>query len=227
MKITARQTVLFGAIFLLVFALSFTILALLGLVPSELEIKKDVNLVAIVNAKADEYQNPIGSLGNHGSIDPAQIQKRATGPQPTRLTIAKIGVDVSIQNPTSRDSKVLDSELTKGVVRYPGSGLPEEGTMFLFGHSSTLAVIHNNSYKALNHLDYLKADDVITVYTADKEYTYKVISVTKKNEGQALIDLSTTKHGITISTCDTFSGIKQQRIIVEADFVSSQNRLTT
>lgn len=204
---------IFLSIFLTVFVLSFGVLALIGIVPEELADPESPSLVALVNAKAD-------TTSNSGVTVIRPIQKE-NGEVPMRLVIAKIDVNQPILNPSSRDVNQLDEELKKGVVRYPGSGLLGDGNVFLFGHSSTLSVIHNKAYKALNHLDYLVKGDEIKVYSATRIYTYRVTSVVKKSEGQAVIDLASDGNKITISTCDSFSGIKQQRIIVEADLVSS------
>jgi LPXTG-site transpeptidase (sortase) family protein len=208
-----RHRYLFLIIFIAVFVVSFILLALIGILPEELNDGTGNNLVSIVNAEADKYNEGVTIIKN---------ESQGTGEEPVRLMINKIGVNTPIINSVSRSISALDHDLTKGIVRYPGSALIGQGNMFLFGHSSTLRVIKNPAYKALNHLDRLLPGDEVIVYSATREYTYRVVTVNKKNEGQAVIDLAAKANRITISTCDSFSGIKQQRIIVEADYVSSR-----
>ncbi len=208
-----KHRYLFLVLFLGVFVVSFALLAFIGILPQELSDGSDNNLVALINTQADKYNEGVTVIKN---------ESQGEGEEPVRLMIDKIGVNTPVINSVSRTVSALDRDLTKGVVRYPGSALIGKGNVFLFGHSSTLSVIHNPAYKALNHLDYLKTGDEIKVYSATKEYTYRVVSVNKKDEGQAVIDLAAKANRITISTCDTFSGIKQQRIIVEADYVGSR-----
>ncbi len=210
---------LFLVIFLVVFVVSFGLLAFIGIVPLELRDEGTPNLVSFINARADTGTSNSGV--NVIRPNPVPGTAGETGEVPVRIVIDKIDVNQPILNPTTRDVKQLDEELKHGVVRYPGSGLLGDGNVFLFGHSTTFAVVHNQAYKALNHLDYLKAGDEVKVYSATRLYTYRITSVVKKSEGQAVIDLSGTTNKITISTCDSFSGIKQQRIIAEADLVST------
>jgi LPXTG-site transpeptidase (sortase) family protein len=203
----------FIAAFLIVFSASFVVLSLIGLLPEELADPEVKSLVTIVNAEADKVNDGVTVIRNNLEIK---------GEEPVKIVIAKIGVNSSVHNPNTTNVAALDEELKKGVVRYPGSGLLGKGNVFLFGHSSTLRVINNPAYKALNHLDRLVVGDEIKVYSGGKEYLYRVSTVEKKNESQAIINLADTTNKLTISTCDSFSGIKQQRIIVEADFVGSR-----
>ena len=203
-----------------VFVFSFASLYLIGLLPEELAGPNDVSLVTIVNAKAGTSNDEVVVINDYVPPPPT-IQQR--GEQPRRIVIEKIGVDSAIVSPGTTNVAALDETLKRGVVHYPGSGLLGDGNVFLFGHSSTLPVIYNKAYKALNHIDYLKAGDVVHVYSATTLYTYTVTTVEKKNESQAVINLADKENKITISTCDSFSGIKQQRIIVEATLTSQKS----
>lgn len=205
---------LFLALFLTVFIVSFGLLAIIGIVPEELSDPGTPSLVSFINTKAE-------ASGTNTGVTVIKNDPKQSGEEPVRIVIDKIDVNQPILNPDTRDVNQLDEVLKKGIVRYPGSGLLGSGNVFLFGHSTTFAVVHNQAYKALNHLDYLKAGDEIKVYSANKLYIYRVTTVTKKSEGQAVIDLASKANKITISTCDSFSGIKQQRIIAEADLVST------
>lgn len=142
--------------------------------------------------------------------------------EPTRVIAESIGLDVAVNNPTSRDVAVLDQSLLTGVVRYPGSGgMGDEGTMFMFGHSSHLPIIHNQNYKAFNGLKDLKNGDLITVESGTAKNVYRVTSVAEAKADAIRIDLgSSNGKRLVLSTCDSFGG-KDARYVVEAAFVGS------
>lgn len=137
---------------------------------------------------------------------------------PTKIEIPKIGINIEVRNPTSADYKVLDNELTKGAVRYPGSGYPGRGNMLLFGHSTGYKVVKNQAYKAFNNIKTLVPGDSIYIYTATKTYEYKVRKVIKVNKYDTKISFEGEGNMITLSTCDSF-GTKSDRYVVEADLV--------
>ena len=79
------------------------------------------------------------------------VEVVAEGELPVRIEIPSIGVRANVSNPNTTGVAALDAELTKGAVRYPGSGVPgEEGNVLIFGHSSYLPVVQNQAYKAFN-----------------------------------------------------------------------------
>lgn len=141
--------------------------------------------------------------------------------EPVRIIIDKIDIDTTVANPESTDVNVLDQALLGGAVRYPGSAdLSDDGNMFLFGHSSYLPRVINPAFKAFNGLQNLVAGDVIRVQSADKEYIYRVDTVSLVDANDAWVDLSGVEKRLTLSTCNTF-GQKQDRFVVEAYFVGS------
>jgi LPXTG-site transpeptidase (sortase) family protein len=140
---------------------------------------------------------------------------------PTRLIASTIGLDLSVQNPPSRNIEVLDDALLAGPVHYPGSAnMADSGTMFFFGHSSHLPVVHNQNFKAFNGIENLKEGDLIHVQSATEENVYSVSSVTEAPAETIRVDL--TGHGkrLVLSTCNSFGGT-DSRYVVEADFVAS------
>lgn len=140
---------------------------------------------------------------------------------PTKIEIKKIKLSVTILNPTATDIDSLDAELLKGAVRYPTSAkLGENGNVVLFGHSSYLPVVLNKAYQAFNDIQKLSVGDVVTVYSADTAYTYRVRTVAKESTLDAAIPLQVTGQVLTLSTCDSF-GAKSDRFVVTADFVES------
>ena len=138
---------------------------------------------------------------------------------PVRVTAETIGLDVKIENPTSTDVKVLDDSLLRGAVRYPTSGmLGVDGTVLLFGHSSYLPVVYNQAYKAFNKIQNLKTGETISVFSAHKEYRYKVVGVRLADATEDVIELPSDGKYLTLVTCDSF-GRKTSRFVVTADFV--------
>jgi len=137
---------------------------------------------------------------------------------PIRIVAEKAGVDTRIENPASDNVATLDQALTLGAVRYPGSGFPGKGNMFLFGHSSHLSFVRNQAYKAFNNIENLNNGDIIQVYSESNEYRYRVTSVRLDKDSEVLVDFSNDKNMLTLSTCDNFGG-KQDRFVVEAEFV--------
>ena len=143
---------------------------------------------------------------------------------PMKIEIEKIGLVATIANPETTNVEVLDKGLLKGAVRYPTSAkLGEAGNVVLFGHSSYLPVVGNQAYKTFNGIQKLVAGDVITVYSADTAYTYRVRDVSKESAASdAGINLAVTNRVLTLATCDSF-GKKSDRFVVTADFVESNS----
>lgn len=197
-KILYRDIIKAGFFFMCIFVVSFVALYFLGFVPNELQDKSTVS----------------------SSVDTASttVVNKKQYELPVRITIEKIGVNTIVQNTDTTNIYALDELLLNGVVRYPGSGLPGEGNMFFFGHSTGLRVVNNQAFRAFNNLKDLVAGDMISVYGDKHLYTYKVNNVKLANSEDVLVDFSIKKNMLTLSTCNTF-GQKQERYVVEADFV--------
>lgn len=194
--------------FAVIFLITFVLLYLAGFVPKVL--KPD---------RGDSFR----TLWDKSQTDRIKNQQAAgliVAENPTRIVIDKIGVDSTISNPNTTNIATLDEYLKQGAVHYPGSGLIGQGNMFLFGHSSNLAVVNNQAYRAFNGLKDLRAGDLIKVYGSSKVYTYRVSSVTLVDEHQALVEFNQSKNMLTLSTCNTF-GKKSERYVVEADYISA------
>ena len=166
-------------------------------------------------AAAADSASPSVSLSAHPS------KPVALSEMPTKIEISAINLSATIANPTTTDVEALDRYLLAGAVRYPTSAkLNETGNVVLFGHSSYLPVVRNQAYKTFNGIQKLVAGDVITVYSADAAYTYRVRSMLKESANDAGISLAATGRVLTLSTCDSF-GEKTDRFVVTADFVES------
>ena len=139
------------------------------------------------------------------------------------IIIPKINLTEPIIFPTSTELSNLKVALRKGVAHYPDSALPgEDGNVFIFGHSSHVAIVHNRMFKAFNGLGDLREGDSIKVVGGDMAYIYRVTSVRIADANEELINLSGAKseRKLTLSTCDSFGG-KSSRFIVEADFIGA------
>lgn len=150
------------------------------------------------------------------SSEETQVETPQYVEAPTRVVIPSIGVDTTIENPTSTAIADLDNALLSGAVRYPGSArLGERSTMFLFGHQSSLPVVQNKAFKAFNGLQKLSAGDVIQVYSDNTLYEYTVQSVSLVQASDALIPLKENTQNLVLSTCNSF-GDPGERYVVDA-----------
>ncbi len=178
--------------FFIVFLLTFSTLYLFGFVP-------------------EEFKSIIGRY-------PGKEYTVGSGQLPMLIQIPKIDVNVQIYNPSTTTLPVLNDYLTKGAVHYPGSGLlGGNGNMYIFGHSSTLSVVHNQAYKAFNNIQHLVVGDTISVFSENAEYVYKVKVVKKVDANKELVEFKTDSRMLTLSTCDLF-GVRSDRFVVEAEF---------
>ena len=142
---------------------------------------------------------------------------------PKRIVIAKIDLDLPVQNIESRDIDVLYENLKSGPIRYVDSArLGQVGNVLIFGHSSRLPVVKNQMYKAFNRISELKQGDIITVSGEGREYLYSVVSVERKdiNNPTSVINLGSEGKRLTLVTCDTLTG-ETARFVLTADFVAA------
>lgn len=140
-------------------------------------------------------------------------------PLPVRIEIDALGKSVSVLNPTSRSVADLDAALLEGVVRHPDSAdFNEPGNMLILGHSSYLPNVFNKNYQAFNGLQDLAWGDTIRVFSADREYIYRVDRVYEAKASAVVVPNSRGKAKLTLATCNSF-GSKDDRFIVEATLV--------
>jgi len=187
----------FSLAFIGIFTVTFVILAIVGATP-DLTFSLD---------------------GTHASV-PA-VAASNTPEQPVRIAIDSIALSASVSNPTSTDNDVLDTYLAKGAVRYASSAeLGAQGTVLLFGHSSYLPIVHNQAYKTFDGIQNLQKGDVISVYSATREYRYTVTSVRTANAKEDTVALASSGQHLTLITCDSF-GTKSDRFVVTADLAGT------
>ncbi|HVZ76297.1 MAG TPA: sortase [Candidatus Paceibacterota bacterium] len=194
-KKTSR-TAAFWATFVLLFALTYSFLA-------------------VVDALPDHSQNDIAA---HSTDTPSKV----TSPElPVRVIAKDIGLDAVVVNPTSTNVDTLDDALTQGAVRYPTSAqLGVDGTVLIFGHSSYLPVVYHQYYKTFDGIQNLKQGQTISVYSGTTEYRYTVTGIRVADATQDVVELPSTGKHLVLVTCDSFA-TKSNRFIVTADFVGT------
>ncbi len=198
-RVTERKWSFLG-IFALIFAGNVYVLGILDLLPA-------------VAAPETELSESAPAAVN---LAPLTVE------EPEKIEIPAIKLSVTIANPTTTSVKILDTLLLKGAVRYPTSAyLGETGNVVLFGHSSYLPVVSNPAFKAFNGIQKLVAGDAVTIYSADKAYTYRVRTVAKESAtSDSGVSLAVEGRVLTLVTCNSFAA-KDDRFVVTADFVES------
>lgn len=138
---------------------------------------------------------------------------------PRTLLIDKLGKKLIVNNPDETRIAVLDEALLSGVVRYPTSAvLNENGTVLIFGHSSYLAVVKNQNFRAFNGINTLAWGDLIRVQSDDSEFVYRVDRVYQLKATADSIPIQWDTKKLVLVTCNSF-GTKEDRHIVEASFI--------
>lgn len=194
-----EHPVAFAGAFVLLFTLSFIVLAAADALPEP------------VHTTDVEEESPEAE----GTVAVANPEK------PVRIVAAGIELDAPISNPGSTNVHALDAALLKGAVRYPTTALlGEEGTMLVFGHSSRLPVIYNKAYKAFNNVQNLKKGEIVSVFSETHEYRYKVTGVRVADATEDVVELRSTGKSLVLVTCDNFTS-KTSRFVVTAEFVGT------
>ncbi len=196
-KIFEKHHLHFIGYFSAIFLSTIVLLAVFGLLPSELQENSDGNtFVESVEHSALEIlegqsTNQAGvqngaevngqTSGQTGAQNGTQVgaqnsNKNILAFTAVQLMIPTIGVDTVIRNPVSTDAKSLDYELTQGAVHYPGSGTVGAGNMFLFGHSTSFSIVQNKAYKVFNEIKTLNAGDLIYVDAVAKTSTNSALA---------------------------------------------------
>lgn len=183
-------------------------------------------LAFVFLAMVDALPEPISDENEPTQEQPlldTEVPLPAMGELPVRVVAKSIGMDNNVLNPESTDVAELDAALLKGTIRYPvSSTLGVDGTVLLFGHSSYLPIVRNQSYKAFNGIQKLKEGAVISVYSDSREYRYTVTSVRLADATEDVVELPSNGQYLTLVTCDSF-GTKADRFIVTAEFAGAYN----
>jgi LPXTG-site transpeptidase (sortase) family protein len=202
-----------GFSFVLIFMFSLVTLSSVGLIPEPIpESENNVH----VTAATSHSRTPEGMSLLHDAVEAENADMT-----PRRVVVESVGIDTNVLTPTRTDITILDNALLEGAVLYPGSGdLGATSNLFIFGHSSHLAVVNNLNFKAFNNLERVKVGETIRVESSDVVNVYKVTSVKKVKAEDAFVALSNDRKMLTLSTCNSF-GAPSDRFVVEAEFSGS------
>lgn len=215
----SRNEILFGTVFGVVFLITFSILYSIGLIPIEF-LGSSNGSPSVVEKLQDNSLKQIGlSVDNDSQkVSYSADYNNDLISDPIRIEAASIGLNSIIKNPSTTDYRELDNALLQGAVHYPGSGNVETGNMFIFGHSTGYRIVNNKAFQVFNNIHSLENGDEIKIYTTNKEYVYKVISVKLVDSREELISFNGgSGHLLTLSTCNSF-GQKTDRYVVQAQF---------
>lgn len=137
-------------------------------------------------------------------------------PNPVAIIFDSLDKRVNVLNPESRSIDDLDTALLSGAVRHPDSAdFKNEGTIFLFGHSSYLPNVINKNFQSFNSVQNLKWGDTVRLQSSDTEYVYRIDRVYQVQASNAEIEIERGTAKLTLVTCNSF-GSKDDRYIVEA-----------
>lgn len=213
-KITKRNDFSFIAGFGITFFLTLLVFSVLGLMPKEISAPSSGSGAGI-SLESQSNSTLFGVDFTKADIKVSQkVSEISTEDLPARIVISKVNIDFKIINSESTNLTVLDNELTKAPVRYPGSGTISSGNMFIFGHSTGFKVVQNQAYKVFNNIKNLKVGDQITIYSlTGKKYEYTVVDGKDVKKNNTWIDFSASKPTLTISTCDRLSEIGDRYVV--------------
>lgn len=131
-------------------------------------------------------------------------------PYENRVVIPKIGKNIPLIEIQNRNidweeelNNIFMKELEKGIIRYPGSAKPgEEGSSFIFGHSSNFPWIKWDYNDVFSLLDNVVNNDEIIVYYGQEKYVYKITEKKVITPWDVwVLNRNKKKSEITLMTC--------------------------
>ena len=87
-----------------------------------------------------------------------------------------------------------------------------------------LSTVNNKAYQAFNNIQKLVPGDEILIESDQREYDYKVTAIKITDTEEAHVNFKNGRNMVTLSTCNVF-GAKEERHVVEADFVKSVSKV--
>lgn len=125
-----------------------------------------------------------------------------TIPEDDRVKIPRIDVDIPLLFPEegSGNDQLL-RDLEKGVIRYPGTGEPGKGNLFLTGHSSQYWLLGGQYNTAFTLLPELSMGDKVYVFVDGKRYVYELTGSRTVDPRDATVLAPTQKPTISLMTC--------------------------
>ena len=131
-------------------------------------------------------------------------------PYNNRIIIPKIWqniplIDIKNRNIDWEDelNEIFMDELQNGIIRYPGSAKPwEDGTSFIFWHSSNFPWIKWDYNDVFSLLDKVVFNDKIIVYYWQEKFVYKIREKKVITPGDvSVLERNKSKSEITLMTC--------------------------
>jgi len=136
-------------------------------------------------------------------------------PQPNHIVIPSMQLDQPLlEGSVANQYKVLN----QGIWRWPSSSTPDKGgNTVLIGHRYT----YTNPRGVFYFLNKVKPGDEIGLWWNNKEYLYKVATVTQVPPNDAAIENQTTQPELTLFTC-TPLWLPKDRLVVVANLENNQ-----
>lgn len=208
--------------FFVIFSITYIILVAVDFLPEpKADLVQDVSTESAIEVESDDTEITDSVVIEEDSESSDQIDE-ITQPAvfPLQIKIDKLGTEVTVNNPTSRNIADLDNSLLSGVVRHPDSAtLNQEGNVFILGHSSYLPTVFNKNFQAFNGIQKLGWGDEIEVFSETEVYTYRVENVYRAKAQDVTVPIAGTEKILTLATCNSF-GSTDDRYIVEAHQIS-------
>lgn len=206
----------FFATFFVVFIFTYIVLLALDFYPEPISSETATSTVEVSSEQdadaeidASETTEPTEEVSTTDTSNVAIL--------PTRIEINRLDREIEVLNPNSRAVADLDAALLEGVVRHPDSAaLNQEGNLFILGHSSYLPNVFNKNFQAFNGIQDLEWGDIITVYSDDMVYEYRVEKVYRARANELTVPIAGTGNRLTLATCNSFGSV-DDRYIVEAE----------
>lgn len=210
-KNNTERSIVFFLVFMGVFSLTYGFLFLIDFLP-----EKPTEQIALQDTTA-----PLSNVEDapEPELPVPSVVVTPVDPLPVEIIFDTLDKRVTVLNPELTSIAALDNALLSGVVRHPESAdFENQGTIFLFGHSSYLPNVQNKNFQAFNGIQKLEWGDTIRLRSTNHEYVYRVDRVYQEKATTAEIAISDSVPKLTLVTCNSF-GSKDDRFIAEATLV--------
>lgn len=127
------------------------------------------------------------------------------------ISIPKINIEKAVVATSNTD-------LSRHLVNYPGTGIPgKDGNAVIFGHSTLPQLFNPKDYKTIFANVYkLKTDDIIYVFINNVMYSYRIFKITIVDpQDSSALEQDFDNSYLTLVTC-TPPGTTWKRLIVKA-----------
>ena len=178
----------------------------------------------------DDFFNPypdtaraLVGMNNHTAANTTQINKiiYAYSDKSNSIEIPTINISAPVVIGESADNTILEENLNRGPVYYPGSVLPgENGQIVILGHSAPPNWPHIKYDWVFSDIEKLNSGDKIILYFNNTKYIYivKTKNIIKAGQDIGNVGLSGTNNILTIISCWP-PGKNYQRITVSAELM--------